>query len=41
MKRPMIFPFIALLMVGCISAPTQQAEERAAMVQWCMPVLPM
>lgn len=33
MKRPMIFPFIALLMVGCISAPTQQAEERAAMVQ--------
>lgn len=33
MKRPMIFPFIALLMVGCVSAPTQQAEERAAMVQ--------
>lgn len=33
MKRPMIFPFIALLMVGCISAPTQQAVERATMVQ--------
>ena len=33
MKRPMIFPLITLLMVGCMSAPTQLAEERAAMVQ--------